>query len=136
MSDELRELVLPRLQPDDYEGLPTAVVFRAIVKLNNEGSSINLGTLMEEVSDDPDARGLLTRLAIEKTADSFEHSISLADSYLKALKRLAIDRRIDDTNAELAEAERLGDSVRQHRLMAERLELDKLRKLLFAQAEG
>src|SRR5262249_1552493 len=33
-SNELRKIVLPRLEPSDYEGLATAAICRALVKLN------------------------------------------------------------------------------------------------------
>ena len=36
-SDELRNIMLPRLEPGDYEGLATAAIFRALKELGDDG---------------------------------------------------------------------------------------------------
>src|SRR5437867_8957219 len=41
-NDELRSIVLPRLEVADYDGLATAAVFRAIVHLTSEGKDVSI----------------------------------------------------------------------------------------------
>ena len=47
-SEELRKIVLPRLEPADYEELATAGIFKALRKLNEAGSEINFDSLSQE----------------------------------------------------------------------------------------
>src|SRR5438552_6062527 len=39
-NDELRNIILPKLEPDDYEGLATAAIFRALKKLGEDEKEI------------------------------------------------------------------------------------------------
>src|SRR5215471_11936623 len=63
-SEELRKIILPRLETGDYEGLATAPLFRAIAKLNADESEINFDSLSAETADNPAAGELLARLML------------------------------------------------------------------------
>ncbi len=52
-SEELRKIVLPRLEPSDYDGIATAPIFRALVKLNEDEGEVNFDSLSAETPDDP-----------------------------------------------------------------------------------
>ena len=51
-SEELRKIVLPRLEPSDYEGIATAPIFRALVKLNEDEGEVSFDSLSAETPDD------------------------------------------------------------------------------------
>src|SRR2546423_12462975 len=46
-DDELRNIILPRLEPDDYAGLATAAIFRALKKLSEDDKAISFDSLNE-----------------------------------------------------------------------------------------
>ena len=52
-DQELRRAVLPKLEPADYEDLPTAPVFRALIEGELEGATIDFDFLSSKTGDDP-----------------------------------------------------------------------------------
>lgn len=126
-NEELRKIVLTRLEKEDYEGLPTAVVFRALVGLNEQESDLNFETLTEATANDAAANELLARLMMREQVESFDEALAQADSCIDALRLMKLDRRIDELNSEVADAERAGDDERRDRLALELLELSKQR---------
>lgn len=134
-SEELRKIVLPRLELTDYEGLATASIFRAVVGLNKEDKEIGFDSLSEATADDAQASELLARLMMAESAESFDESLAAADSCLDALRLMTIDRRIDELSSEVAEAERAGEAERRDRLALELLQLSKQRSDFLPQAQ-
>jgi len=126
-NEELRKIILPRLAATGYEDLATASVFRALIKLDQDGSEINFDSVSEETASDSLAAGLLPRLIMDEVAESFDESMAAADSCLDALRLMKIDRRIDELTSEMAEAERAGEAERRDRLALELLQLSKQR---------
>ena len=126
-NEELRKIILPRLEITDYDGLATAPIFRALVSLHKEGREVEFDSLSEATVDDPQASELLARLMMTETAESFDESLAAADSCLDALRLMKLDRRIDELSSEIAEADRAGDSERRDRLAMEKLGLSKQR---------
>jgi len=126
-NDELRSIILPRLEVDDYEGLATAALFRAIVRLTNDGKDVTVDSLTEEAQGDLQIGQLVARLMIGEQPESFDDTLASADSCLDALRLLRLNRRIDEVSFEIAEAERAGDDVRRDALATEHLQLSKRR---------
>jgi replicative DNA helicase len=126
-NEELRKIVLPRLEATGYEDLAAAPVFRALIKLDQDGSEINFDSVSEETAGDSLAAGLLPRLIMDEVAESFDESMAAADSCLDALRLMKVDRRIDELSSEMAEAERAGEDERRDRLALELLQLSKQR---------
>jgi len=126
-SEELRKIVLPRLEPSDYEGLVTAPLFRALVKLNEDESEVSFDSLSAETADDPSAGELLARLMIAEPIESFDDAMTQADSCLNALRLMKLDREIDELGAQVAEAERAGEAEKRDKLSLQLLELSKQR---------
>jgi len=126
-NEELRKIVLPRLEATGYQDLVTASVFRALIKLDQDGSEINFDSVSQETASDSLAAGLLPRLIMDEVAESFDESMAAADSCLDALRLMKIDRRIDELSSEMAEAERAGEDERRDRLALELLQLSKQR---------
>ncbi len=125
--EELRKIVLPRLEALDTDDLATAPIFRALIKLSDAGSEINFDSLSEETAGGSAATDVLPRLIMNESAESFDESLATAESCLSTLRLMKLDRRIDELRSEAAEAERSGDTERRDRLAAELLELSKQR---------
>jgi DNA primase len=126
-SEELRKIVLPRLEASDYEGLATAPLFRAIAKLNEDESEINFDSLSAETADNPAVGELLARLMLADPIENFDEALTQADSCVDALRLMKLDRRIDELSSEVAEAERAGEAERRDQLSLQLLELAKQR---------
>ncbi len=126
-NQELRKIVLPRLETSDYETLASAPIFRALAGLDAEDKEVGFDSLSEATSDDPQAGELLARLMMTEATESFDDSLAAADSCLDALRLMKLDRRIDELSSELAEAERAGETERRDRLAVELLDLSKQR---------
>src|SRR5262249_28460887 len=126
-SEELRKIVLPRLETRDYEGLATAPLFQAITKLNDEESEINFDSLSAETADSPAVSELLARLMLTDPIENFDEALAQADSCVDALRLMKLDRQIDEMAAEIAEAERAGEPEKRDRLVLEKHELSKQR---------
>jgi len=125
--EELRKIVLPRLEALDTDDLATAPIFRALIKLSDAGSEINFDSLSEETAGGSAATDVLPRLIMNESAESFDESLATAESCLSTLRLMKLDRRIDELRSEAAEAERSGDTEHRDRLAAELLELSKQR---------
>jgi len=126
-NEELRKIVLPRLETTDYDGLATAPIFRALVSLDREDKEVGFDSLSEATADDAHSSELLARLMMTETAESFDESLAAANSCLDALRLMKLDRRIDELGSEIAEADRAGDGERRDRLAMEKLDLSKQR---------
>src|ERR1043165_4401208 len=126
-SEELRKIVLPRLEPSDYEGLATAPLFRAIAKLNEEETEINFDSLSAETADSPAVGELLARLMLAEPIENFDEALAQADSCVDALRLMKLDREIEELSSEVAEAERAGEGERRDHLSLQLLELSKQR---------
>jgi len=134
-NKELRKIVLPRLDSADYENLASATIFRALVSLDAEDEDV-ADSLSKAIADDPQATELLNRLQMtETTIESFDESLTAADSCLNALRVTKLDREIDELGSELAEAERAGDSEKVNRLAMAQLDLQIRRGALLARSQ-
>jgi len=69
-NEELRKIVLPRLELTDYEGLATAAIFRAVISLGKEDREIGFDSLSEAMADDAEASELLARLMMTESTES------------------------------------------------------------------
>jgi len=132
-DDELRRVIVPRLKPEDYEDLVTADFFKTLVSMHESGADIEPGLLDHAMTADPAAAEILARLLIAEPVESSEASLTTAESCLHALRLLKVNRRIDELGAEMAQADRAGESDRRDRLAIEHLELTKKRNTLLPQ---
>src|SRR5713226_7379689 len=135
-NEELRKIVLPRLENEDYAGLATSQVFGALVKLDQEEGEVGFDSLSEATADDPSASELLARLMMNEQAESFDESVAQAEACLDALRLMKLDRRIDELRSEVAEAERAGDDKRRDGLAVELLKVSKQRGTFLPQARA
>jgi DNA primase len=122
-NEELLKIVLPRLETSDYEGLATASIFRALVKLDQDESKISFDSLTSAIADDARASELLVRLMITEENESFDDALTQADSCLTALRLTKLDRDLAELRSELGEAARAADVEKLNRLAVEQNEL-------------
>jgi len=126
-NDELRNIILPRLEPSDYDGLATAAIFRALKDLGTEKKEITYEALSEATADNGVAAEILPRILISEPAESFDESLTDANSCLDALRLMKLDREIDELTTQIAEADRAADTELRDRLVMKKLGLSKQR---------
>ncbi len=138
-DDELRRVVLPKLEPGDYDDLPTALIFRALVEGEREGAAIDFDFLSKKTEGDPISELLPSLLMSEAEVqenDQFEARQLAAQRCIDALRLMNVDRRISDLRSEIAVAERNGETERRDRLSIEQVELTRRRDGLLPKAEA
>ena len=126
-SDELRNIILPRLEPTDYEGLATAPIFQSLKELGADDKEISFESLSEATADNSITAEVLPRLLINAAAESFDESLADANSCLDALRLIKLDRDIDELSSRIAEADRAGEDQLRDQLAMKKLELSKQR---------
>lgn len=136
---ELRRVVLPALEEDDYAELPTTAVFRALKELDARGAEVDFTSLEEVVGADPLAAELVPRLWMGEgeraEGEATDDLLAEAESCVRALRLMRVDRRVRELAAEIAEADRAGDEERRDRLIMEDLEW-KRRKQQLSEVRG
>ncbi len=136
---QLRHKLLPRLEAEDYDDLPTAGIFRALVESERAGSAVDFDFLSRSIEGDPIADflpALLMSAPDDSEADHPETRESTAQKCIDALRLMRVDRRIGDLMAEMAAAERNGATDLLDKLSTERLELARRRSTLLPQAQA
>src|SRR5436190_3987886 len=136
VSDELRNIILPRLEPEDYEGLATEAIFRALQSLAKEGQEISFDSLSQAASDSPAVAEVLPRLMLHEAPESFDESLADANSCLDALRLMKLDREIDELSVRIAEADRAGENEERDRLAMKKLEQSKRRSTYLPQGRA
>ena len=139
-DEELRRTILPRLDRGEYEDLPTAVIFQALIEIENEGTGLDFQNLSQKTDGDALAAELLPMLLMSDVLrsdneDTDERRLS-AERCIDTLRLIRVDRRIDELRTEVAAAERNGDSERMDRLAIEQIELTRQRSALLPRAEA
>jgi DNA primase len=133
-DDEVRRRILPQLEESDYEALPTASIFRALVEIYRSGASFDSAALLSRTETDETAADLVPLLLMsERQRDEGEAAddvLVIAESCLAALRLMMVDRRIGELASELSAAERAGDSARRDALALEHLEWARRKKQL------
>lgn len=133
-DEDLREKIVPRLETSDFEDLPTASIFHALVDLESNGGNFDPSQLMSHLGDDQTAVGFLSFLLISEPpknyAEGSEERLASAEGCLLALRSMAIDRRISLLGHEMAIAERADDTSRRDQLALEHLEWTRRKRAL------
>jgi DNA primase len=131
---ELRRTILPRMEARDYEELPTASIFRALIEIEAEGAEVDFTTLTAKTADDPLAADFVPLLLMGESeraeGEAVDDTLATAESCLNALHLMMVDRRINELSVEISTAERMGDTERRDRLALEHLEWARRRNAL------
>ena len=135
----VRRIILPKLAPADYEDLPTASIFKAIIAIESEGAELDFSSLSQKLDGDDSAFELLPMLLMGDLRSPDEEQRDdpglAAEKCLDALRLINIDLRIRELLAEIGDAERAGDEAKLVRLSAEYSGLDRLRKSFEPQSQ-
>jgi DNA primase len=134
-DEDLRRGVLQMLQAEDYEDLATAPIFRALLEMERENIAIDFDSLTQRTADDAVSSALLPRLLMSESLHaSNEHYAP--EECIYTFRLMKVQQRIDDTRAELAAAEREGDTEKVSRLSTDQTELEKLRSALHPKTDA
>ena len=129
---DLRDVILPLLEPSDFEDLPTADIFTAFNAIHAAKQDINQETLLEHIGDDEDALDLARELLIgeprRNKEDAIDGVLHDAENCVFALRNMAIANRIMEISREATLAEQSGDPELFNSLVYEQLELEKIRR--------
>ncbi|MGH9429867.1 MAG: toprim domain-containing protein, partial [Terriglobia bacterium] len=125
-DEALRHGVLPILRSEDYEDLPTAAIFRALLELESEGTEVNFESLSRKTEDDALSSRLLPMLLMSESLHaSNEHYAP--EECVHTFRLMQLNHRIEEIRAELSTAELVGDSERVSTLSSEKIELARRR---------
>jgi len=137
-DEELRRLILPKLDSATYEDLATGPIFRALIEFEHEGRDLDFTGLSQKTDDCPLASVLLPMLLMSeapRAEEGSENQLLAATRCLDALQLMKIDRRISELSSQIGAAEREGDVENRDRLATEHLELARQRSALLPRAE-
>jgi hypothetical protein len=132
---ELRRILLPRIEPDDYEDLPTAGIFRALAELEAAGAEVGFDTLGQRMEGDAVAADLVPLLLMSEPearveGEAADDVVAEAESCLLTLRLMRVERRLKDLAIEINAAERAGDNERRDALVMENLNWTRRRSAL------
>lgn len=140
LTDErFRHDIFSRLEAEDYEGLATAPIFRALVAADRDDATPDYDYLVNSMAGEPIAELLPSLLMseFETSEEPGDEARQLsAERCLEALRLMKVDRRISDLTSEIATAERNGETELRDRLAIEHLELTRRRSNLLPKAEA
>jgi len=122
-NEELRRIVLPKLEPGDYEGLATAAIFRGVKELGEDEKAITYESLSEAIADNRSAAEILPRILITEPAESFDESLADANSCVTTLRMMRLDREENEVELRLADAVRNADDKQIEQLATKKLKL-------------
>ena len=129
---DLRDVIMPLLEPSDYEDLPTAEIFTAFIAAHEAGQDISPETLLEHIGDDETsldlAHKLLTGKPCREQEDALDAVLHEAENCVFSLRNMAINTRIMEISREAVIAEQSGDEKLFNQLTFEQLELEKIRR--------
>lgn len=130
----LRQSILTRLNPVDYADLPTAPIFSAIRELHDAGAEVTHAVLSQKLEEDLAALALLPELFMGEIEEPDDENQAtgpmLAENCLSALRLMRVDREIGELGAEIAAAEREGNTERRDQLTLQHLDLARRRSAL------
>jgi DNA primase len=137
-DEELRRELLPRIAEADYENLPSASVFNALLSLQTRGEKVDSVSVGKLTEGDPAAANIIGLVLIYEPeraeGEATDAFLPEAESCLLTLRLMSYDRRIRELAAEIAAADRAGREARRDELIMEDLELKRRRSALLPSA--
>ena len=133
---ELQDKVLPLLEETDYEGLATAPVFRAFFAINQNHAEPTLELMNELTGDDEVLHDFLPVLMMtqphREEGEAVDEVLHRAENCVLTLRSMAISNRILEVSHELISAEQAQDLAQINNLVAEHIELSKMKQHLLS----
>lgn len=131
---ELLDIILPQMEPSDYESLATGEIFAAFAAIRAAGGKVDRDSLLEHVGDDETTVDLLQVLLLGEPRraadDPIDEVLQDAENCVFTLRDMAIGTRIMEISREASFAEQSGDQELFNQLTFEQLELEKIRREL------
>ncbi|MBK8811568.1 MAG: DNA primase [Acidobacteria bacterium] len=131
-DEELRGLILPKIEETDYEMLATAEIFRALLELQKTGDAVTLESLLALVESDEIAGDVLPMLMMieppREVGDAIDEVLHEAENCVFSLRSMAISNRILEISRELVAAEQSGDASELARLVDKQLALARVKQ--------
>lgn len=131
---ELQDKVLPLIEETDYEELATAPVFRALFAINQNRAEPTLELMTDLTGNDDVLHDFLPLLLMtephRETGEALDDVLHQAENCVLTLRSMAISNRILEVSHELIAAEQSRNTARINELVAEHLELSKMKQLL------
>ncbi len=130
-DSELQEKVLPILEETDYEHLASAQLFRAFYDLNEKGLEFSRENVASYIEDDEFLEDLVPLLLLSEpkrvSGEVIDDVFHQAENCIFSLRSMAISNRILEISQELIAAEQSGDSGSVSQLVAEQIDLTRMR---------
>ena len=134
-DESLRRKVLSMLNEKDYEDLPTAPLFKALIELDREGSDIDFDTVSAKTDGDEFIQTMIPMVLLNSSLHgSNEHYVP--EECVSTFRLMKIDHRIEELRGELAIAERNQDNDRVSELVTEQIELSARRQSMLQRREA
>lgn len=133
-DEDLRDAVLPSLEPSDYENLATAELFDAFAAIHGQKQPVSPETLIEHLGDDEMlldlAQKLLSGEPKRAREDAMDTVLRDAENCVFTLRDMAISNRITELSREATLAEQSSNTELFNSIIYEQLELEKIRREL------
>jgi len=134
-SADVRRAMISNLREEDYRELATGGIFATIIQLDQAGIEPEYSILSENVEAEEE-RSLLPGLFISDLSwvggDDFDTLFKKATEALTSLRRKQFDRRLEQVQIEIGQAEKENDLERVLRLYTEKTEIQKRKLALSA----
>jgi len=131
-DNELQGIILPQLEPSDYENVSTAEIFTAFLAARETGREIDSSFLFDHIGDDDTELELVRELLAGKPRrekdDAIDDVLHQAENCVFSLRNMAIGNRIMEISRDAVLAESAGDAELFNQLTFEQLELEKIRR--------
>jgi len=131
---DLQDIILPQLEPSDYENVATAEFFAAFMAAREAQQEIDIPMLLEHIGDDDTslelARELFAGKPRREKEDAIDDVLHQAENCVFSLRNMAIANRIMEISREATLAESANGTELFNQLTFEQLELEKIRREL------
>jgi len=131
---ELRQKIMPQLEPTDFEALATAPIFDALIALDRGSGDVSIDSILEHAGDDPVSGDLVPLIWMAEPpraeGEAIDEVLAAAENCIASLRTMAIDSRILEISHELAVAEQRSKPDEVNRLVGEQIELARMKRKL------
>ncbi|QYO65883.1 DNA primase [Leptolyngbya sp. 7M] len=128
---ELQDKILPILEESDYENLASAQLFRGLIDLHERGLEFSAEHIAEFIEDDEFLQDLLPILMMSEpqrvSGEVIDEVFHKAENCVFSLRSMAISNRILEISQEVIAAERDNDQNKLRDLIAEQLDLARMK---------
>ena len=131
-DNDLQDIILPQMEPSDYDHLSTAEIFTAFNAARDGGNEFLPQEILDSLGDDEAladlTRDLLSGKPKREKDEALDYVLHQAENCIFSLRNMAITNRIMEISREATLAEQSGDADLFNQLTFEQLELEKIRR--------